>query len=238
MVLKPMLGSFGLGVRLISQSELYDGKKTGLFYGKEYISEEHLKQSSILSAINPYSVNTIRIITLLCPNGEVEFLAAILRSSQSKIPVDNFTMRGIVVGIELENGKLKKEGFARYIFPSGYDDMDFPGDPKTAAKTLMTMKKRGLLRPGKVLLKHPVTKIEFHGYQLPHWEKLKEIAINAQKAFCHLKSIGWDIAITDEGPVIIEGNQNWGTTGLQTANGGLLTVKNIRLFSQYGISFY
>jgi hypothetical protein len=38
--------------------------------------------------------------------------------------------------------------------------------------------------------------------------------------------------------VIIEGNQQWGTAGIQAANGGLLTARNRALLAQYGLSFY
>ena len=36
-----------------------------------------------------------------------------------------------------------------------------------------------------------------------------------------LSTIGWDIAITDEGPVIIEINWNYSIKGIQIACGGL-----------------
>ena len=100
------------------------------------------------------------------------------------------------------------------------------------------MRNKGLLGPGKILLRHPVTQTEFLNFQIPYWDNLKRMAIKAQKEFDHMKSIGWDIAITPEGPVIIEANQNWGTVGLQATNGGLLTDKNRRLFRQYGIAFH
>ena len=36
-----------------------------------------------------------------------------------------------------------------------------------------------------------------------------------------IRVIGWDIAITSDGPVFIEGNDNPEISGLQTVNGGL-----------------
>ena len=94
-----------------------------------------------------------------------------------------------------------------------------------------------MLDPGKILLRHPVTLAEFWKFQIPYWNDVKEIAVKAQKVFHHMKSIGWDIAITHKGPIIIEGNQNWGTASMQAANGGLLTAKTRSLFEQHGIYF-
>jgi hypothetical protein len=37
-----------------------------------------------------------------------------------------------------------------------------------------------------------------------------------------LHSIGWDIALTEGGPVFIEGNQEWGTGILMTAHPSLV----------------
>ena len=36
-----------------------------------------------------------------------------------------------------------------------------------------------------------------------------------------IHSIGWDIAFTENGPIFIEGNDNWEITGIQATNGGM-----------------
>ena len=90
---------------------------------------------------------------------------------------------------------------------------------------------------GNTFKKHPLTETEFYNFKIPYWGEVKEIAYKAQKAFYNLKSIGWDFAITEDGPVLIEGNIEWGTAGIQAANSGLLTQKNRALFAQYGLHF-
>jgi hypothetical protein len=37
---------------------------------------------------------------------------------------------------------------------------------------------------------------------------------------------------------MIEGNIEWGTTGIQAASGGLLTPRNRSLFAEYGLTFH
>jgi hypothetical protein len=70
----------------------------------------------------------------------------------------------------------------------------------------------------------PGTERTFVGFRLPHWTEVKQVALKAAAAFPWARAIGWDIAITEGGPVLIEGNERWGTTGVQMlAPHGLLT---------------
>ena len=40
-----------------------------------------------------------------------------------------------------------------------------------------------------------------------------------------IHSVGWDIAITEEGPVFIEGNSKWEISGTQSAEGGVKFIE-------------
>lgn len=55
---------------------------------------------------------------------------------------------------------------------------------------------------------HPDTKIKFSDFVVPYYNEAKEQAIFFH-SFLNLHSIGWDIAISEDGPVFIEGNDNW-----------------------------
>jgi hypothetical protein len=54
---------------------------------------------------------------------------------------------------------------------------------------------------------HPTTGAPIRGKRLPCWDEVKQLAVRAHGAFRPRVLIGWDIAITNEGPVIIEGNR-------------------------------
>jgi hypothetical protein len=216
LILKPALGLMGKDIFFVSSNNVdVIEQKTqpqadvSISNNDEYsfIVQEFIKQHPEMDRINPYSVNSIRIITLLCRDDTVTFLAAMLRTSSSTYPIDNFSAGGIVIGIDMKTGKLRKEGFKKPPY-------------------------------GTTVIRHPVTGIEFHDFEIPYWHELKILAAKAQRTFRQLKSIGWDLAITLKGPVIIEGNQQWGTAGIQAANGGLLTPKNRALFAQHGLRFY
>ena len=70
----------------------------------------------------------------------------------------------------------------------------------------------------------PGTNRAFVGFKLPHWPEVREVAIKAANVFPRARSIGWDIAITERGPVLIEGNAEWSTSLIQIpAPRGLMT---------------
>jgi len=56
------------------------------------------------------------------------------------------------------------------------------------------------------LTHHPDSHVAFGSFRIPFYREAIELAINMHKAFHCFFIIGWDIAITDSGPVAIEGN--------------------------------
>jgi hypothetical protein len=56
---------------------------------------------------------------------------------------------------------------------------------------------------------HPVTGKQIVNFQIPFWHELIEMVKHATVFSPQNKSIGWDIAITADGPELIEGNHNW-----------------------------
>ena len=56
---------------------------------------------------------------------------------------------------------------------------------------------------------HPVTGKEITGFAIPFWKEVVELAKNAALHVPQNRSVGWDIAITKDGPELIEGNHNW-----------------------------
>ena len=57
--------------------------------------------------------------------------------------------------------------------------------------------------------KHPVTGIEIVGFQIPFWVESLQMVRNAALMHPQNRSIGWDVAITNVGPELIEGNHDW-----------------------------
>lgn len=57
--------------------------------------------------------------------------------------------------------------------------------------------------------KHPVTGVDLIGFAIPFWQESVELVKKAALRIPENRSIGWDVAITNNGPVLIEGNHNW-----------------------------
>lgn len=56
---------------------------------------------------------------------------------------------------------------------------------------------------------HPVSGTKIEGFQIPYWKETMEMARSAALNAGGNLSVGWDIAITEHGPELIEGNHNW-----------------------------
>lgn len=57
-----------------------------------------------------------------------------------------------------------------------------------------------------VFERHPVTNTKIEGIKIPFFKESKDLCETLAKDFTKLKYIAWDVAITENGPVIIEGN--------------------------------
>ena len=55
---------------------------------------------------------------------------------------------------------------------------------------------------------HPGTSIVMLGYQIPNWDKVIEVSEKAAERIPQIRIIGWDVAITETGVELIEGNHN------------------------------
>lgn len=60
---------------------------------------------------------------------------------------------------------------------------------------------------GTVYTQHPMTGMRFADVKIPDVDKAFAMCIEAAKKIPQVRYIGWDVAFTDRGPVIVEGNQ-------------------------------
>ena len=115
-IIKPTLASHGIGVRKLvvkdgitniggmTLEQLFDE------YDKNYIIQEFVQQHERLAALNPSSVNTIRILTYRS-GMEVLPLYAVIRIGREGKEIDNESSGGISTKINLD-GTLGKYAFS------------------------------------------------------------------------------------------------------------------------------
>jgi len=96
------------GTHIDGMLSFIDAISSGVRDG-DYILQQRFQQHELLNRINPSSVNTIRIDTLV-KDGVVEHSGAILRMSNGSRSVDNWKCGGIIVSIDLPTGALGDVG--------------------------------------------------------------------------------------------------------------------------------
>lgn len=148
------------------------------------IFESLVRQTNQCAGFNESSVNTIRFMTTLYPDGSAMVIATFMKIGRAGKCVDNAGSGGNVdVCIDPETGEIKYA-------------IQFDG-----------------WRNIKEIEKHPDSGSQLNGVVIENWQAIKEEVKKFQQAFPYCKSAGWDIAITDEGPVVIEVNDFWDRTG-------------------------
>lgn len=83
---------------------------------------------------------------------------------------------------------------------------------------------------------HPVTQASFADMVIPDWDEVKALVERGAKAFSFLPCIGWDIGITDQGPVVVEINTRPRCISVQTgrASGLLHSALGLELAKKTG----
>ena len=128
-------------------------------------------------------MQTIRIVTILEESGEAQIAAAWLRIIGGEAGFGNFNFGqcgNLLAIIDTPSGRILRTLAAA---EDGF----------------------GLAE----VVAHPRTQRSFSSCSLPAWQEAQALASIAARAFAPLVTIGWDIALTDHGPVLIEGNVTW-----------------------------
>jgi hypothetical protein len=135
---------------------------------------------ALLETMPAHGLATVRAVTFM-DGASARLFAACLRIPIGGSEADNFrhgASGNLLAGIDAATGRLVSAvGSLRRDWPQIVD-----------------------------VARHPETGVSFAGYQLPCWHDLIQLVLDAQRRFTGLRSIGWDVAISDDGPTLIEGN--------------------------------
>ena len=61
-------------------------------------------------------------------------------------------------------------------------------------------------RLGGTFERHPDSGINLIGFEIPRWEEVKQLVTKAAQVLPKVRYVGWDVAVTNTGCVLIEGN--------------------------------
>lgn len=82
---------------------------------------------------------------------------------------------------------------------------------------------------------HPVSGTRMTGIVLPHWSQVCDLVKRTAQDFSMQKSIGWDVGLTTEGPVLLEGNWCYDLAVHQIASRrGVLGMPWVEVFNEAG----
>lgn len=76
----------------------------------DIVVQEGIRQNSVMATLNPSSVNTLRLLSLLKKDGSVKIYSVIVRMGIGEAKVDNASSGGITCGV-LPDGHLKPIAF-------------------------------------------------------------------------------------------------------------------------------
>ncbi len=131
-----------------------------------------------LAAVSSGALCTIRVLTCLDEQDRPEVTHAVLRMPRTPgIVVDNFHAGGIAATVMLESGLV---GAATGL---GQD------------------------RHTAWFEHHPTTGARIRGRQVPMWSQVLDLARQVHAVFADQIAVGWDIAVLETGPHLIEGNK-------------------------------
>jgi len=72
----------------------------------------------------------------------------------------------------------------------------------------------------------------FREVKVPRWEEVKSTVVESALAFSDLRTLGWDIAVTDSGACILETNWDWGENIIEVAHNRGLRLELTELTRQ------
>ncbi len=94
----------------------------------------------------------------------------------------------------------------------------------------------GVDKSGRQYNIHPFTQVRFADVVIPMWDDVIDMAKRIQLGCSFYRLLGADIAISPDGPTLIELNANPDIVGLELAFGPILQDKSVhKAFSDYGL---
>ena len=222
LIFKRTTGSYGLGMLSVTSDSGQVCDHTGKELSAKLIWEHckawpeifmvqhHLEPDESLRSLMPgRALGTFRVVTYLRKDSS-DSSTVDIAYALAKCPVvgainDNFhhgATGNLLCGIDINAGKFK-DAWGR--------------------KQGQTVVSR--------ILQHPDTGAVFSGKDVPFWSNILEVAVRAAQSFKEVRTVGWDIAVTNSGIFILEGNWSYDPDGRQLTESRGMRSDICRIFS-------
>lgn len=197
-VIKPAAGVYGEGVLVLRRrddgfeeasgtvrtaADLFEALRSDRSYTKFVVQERLISHPELVRLSGTPYLQTVRVRTFVHRDGRVGVYAPYLKVIGVDQPIDNICdglTGNSLVAVGFQDGRL---GRAFDFSPDGIGTID----------------RRC----------HPRTGVPFTGFMVPFWDETKNLVRDIAPLFLPLRTIGWDVAPTSNGPVILEGNSWW-----------------------------
>lgn len=110
---KPVCGTGGYGARAIKREEYTADQLFTICQEEKLILEEIIRQHPSLREFNESTLNTVRVNTLLCADGNVRVTLGLARFGRAGNDVDNFHGGGVGATIDVDTGMIISEAIDR-----------------------------------------------------------------------------------------------------------------------------
>lgn len=144
-----------------------------------FILQRALHTHLSLGPLSPSALCTLRCITFLDASGVPRLVGAGLRLPVGRMIVDNVSAGGTFAGVDPDTGRLTR-GFR--VRPARLFERTFTG---------------------------PDGATPLEGFLLEQWPAARALALAAQRAAAPIPTVGWDIGLAADGPILVEANIGW-----------------------------
>lgn len=197
-VVKPAAGVFGYRVKIYTRTatgfrdergsslappDLHRDLASDSRFRRFVVQERLVSHPALQQLSGTRFLQTLRLVTYVDDAGHADVYLAELKAIGADSAVDNYcsgTRGNLICGVRLDDGVVIS-GMRKSADKAGVD----------------------------VLTRHPRTHRPLEGFQLPFWREALALARDAATRFLPIRSIGWDVALTPTGPVLVEGNIWW-----------------------------
>jgi hypothetical protein len=197
-IMKPVYGGGGRGINIFKINNNNKHKtKNGIFFDESFLKKKGSERDYILQAGIKQN----------------KFLSKIYANSINTIRIitQNFFNNVNIIFCILRMGRDGRE----------IDNFSQNGICVEINKNTGELCKHAASKQCEYFFEHPNSKFIFENKKIPQWNKIKNLVKYWAQKLPKFTYLGWDIALSNNGPLVIEVNLGFGLDGIQILAGGM-----------------